>query len=141
MMLIRPHVLRHLISVLHCLLRFVCPNMKSKYDNLIKLNFLRIFKPNIKQSWTRCWTFVRSFNYHSHRETVLKLSFVIYLIFKNHTPYTYSSIILHCRLLRSMPNLVTTEIMRAHHENMPQTPLLYSKTGVYRGIHYFSYFC
>ena len=23
----------------------------------------------------------------------------------------------------------------------PQTPLLYSKTGVYRGIHYFSYFC
>ena len=34
-----------------------------------------------------------------------------------------------------------------HHENMPikfwppQTPLLYSKTGVYRGMHYFSYFC
>ena len=23
----------------------------------------------------------------------------------------------------------------------PETPLLYSKTGVYRGIHYFSYFC
>ena len=23
----------------------------------------------------------------------------------------------------------------------PQTPLLYSKTGVYRGIHYFSYIC
>ena len=23
----------------------------------------------------------------------------------------------------------------------PKTPLLYSKTGVYRGIHYFSYFC
>ena len=23
----------------------------------------------------------------------------------------------------------------------PSTPLLYSKTGVYRGIHYFSYFC
>ena len=23
----------------------------------------------------------------------------------------------------------------------PWTPLLYSKTGVYRGIHYFSYFC
>ena len=31
-----------------------------------------------------------------------------------------------------------------HHENMPiliMTPLLYSKTGVYRGINYFSYFC
>ena len=23
----------------------------------------------------------------------------------------------------------------------PLNPLLYSKTGVYRGIHYFSYFC
>ena len=34
-----------------------------------------------------------------------------------------------------------------HHENTPiyflppLTPLLYSKTGVYRDIHYFSYFC
>ena len=36
---------------------------------------------------------------------------------------------------------------KIHHENIPicfwppLTPLLYSKTGVYRGIHYFSYFC
>ena len=35
----------------------------------------------------------------------------------------------------------------SHHENIPisfwppKTLLLYSKTGVYRGIHYFSYFC
>ena len=34
-----------------------------------------------------------------------------------------------------------------HHENMPiefwppQTPLLYSKTGVYMGYTFFSYFC
>ena len=43
---------------------------------------------------------------------------------------------------------LSTESPVKHHENMPiwfwphqQTPLLYGKTGVYRGIHYFSYFC
>ena len=39
------------------------------------------------------------------------------------------------------PNIVDITKTRLYNFDPPQTPFLYSKTGIDRGIHYFSYFC
>ena len=43
--------------------------------------------------------------------------------------------------IRSSCNFITTSQKHAYIILTPLNPLLYSKTGVYRGIHYFSCFC
>ena len=59
----------------------------------------------------------------------------------------YSKVSFQSKINYRMANCVDPDEMAHHHENMlmyfdPLKPHFYnSKTGVYRGIHYFSYLC
>ena len=52
---------------------------------------------------------------------------------------SYKNSIIHCILGFADPGQTIKKTCLYNFD--PLKPLLYNKTGVYRGIHYFSYFC